>query len=449
MAFLWASTSAAAQEPKRSDLPELHAVHVNEVEIGCTDCHSIPDEPAMGMELSFTVRPGHDQCSICHDTEFEEGEFVKLCLTCHVDDSFDMGQFPSRNSSLGVFSHEKHVDPLGRVSASSGLRQDCVFCHNVEAEMNNPGLPAHKQCVACHSGSNGVTPLISRGGGEACQGCHQLSKIDHTIRFRGESEMAGMLPPWLKPASLSTVPAAPPHHEAYGGQGSGHLGERWADVKRFPHGAHVKERNGAGINCIYCHESLTVPGGEGRPAGYPGMDDCAVCHQSASRVGKENHIDRCEVCHLDIDEGTVPGHHGKLTRITHNVGFNLNHADAAREGGNYCQYCHDLQRLSGNVCADCHQVLQPDSHVAARFSETTHGRLASMDRENCTVCHESDFCIRCHNVPPRSHNPLPLYAAGLHRDQAVLNLRSCFACHTFEENCVDCHERSLRLPGLG
>ncbi len=187
-----------AQEASRASLPEFHEVHVNTIEIECTDCHALPDDPAPGMELSFTVRPGHDQCNICHEDEFDEGEFIALCLTCHTNDFFELGNFPSGNDSIGDFSHERHVDPRGRVDRVSGQRLDCVFCHQVAGD-GGAGLPSHPQYKDCHAGSGAAPPVISPDDNQACLGCHALARIDYTIKHRpGEMEAAGMLPAWLK-----------------------------------------------------------------------------------------------------------------------------------------------------------------------------------------------------------------------------------------------------------
>lgn len=429
----------AAQEASRSLLPQVHDVHVNIIELQCTDCHAISDDPAPGMELSFSVRPGHDQCTICHDDIFDAGEFVSLCLTCHSNDLFDLGTFPSGNLSIGDFSHEEHVDPRGRVDRNTGQRQDCVFCHEVEEGGESLGLPAHPQCKECHSGSGGAAPVISPDNNQACRGCHSLERIDHTIKHRGGAEYgAGMLPEWLK-ASLSAAPAA-------AAEESDPRGETWSDVVKFPHGKHIQEKTGEAINCMVCHQGVLNRTGVGAPTSLPTMADCAVCHRSSTRVGAEATIGNCEVCHTVINEATVPGHKGHLPRIAHNPSFYVNHQAQAREAGGYCTYCHDLNYVEGNGCAECHASLQPKNHLAARFAETTHGRLAAMDREPCAVCHQSDFCIRCHNIPPRSHAPLPIFASGGHRLLAALNLRSCFACHTFEADCLECHEPELRLP---
>ncbi len=428
-----------AQEASRASLPEFHEVHVNTIEIECTDCHALPDDPAPGMELSFTVRPGHDQCNICHEDEFDEGEFIALCLTCHTNDFFELGNFPSGNDSIGDFSHERHVDPRGRVDRVSGQRLDCVFCHQVAGD-GGAGLPSHPQCKDCHAGSGAAPPVISPDDNQACLGCHALARIDYTIKHRpGEMEAAGMLPAWLK-AKLLAAPAAAEDHEDP-------RGPTWSDVVKFPHDKHVQERTGEAINCMVCHQGVLTRAGVTDSVTYPGMNECAVCHNQATRVGSENTMDECKICHTVIDEATVPGHKGHLTSIAHTPSFFVNHQAQAREEEGYCTYCHGLDLAAPNGCDECHSVLQPKNHRAARFSETTHGRLAAMDRENCAVCHQSDFCIRCHSIPPRSHAPLPIFASGGHRLLAAINLRSCFACHTFEDACLECHEPELRTPG--
>ena len=186
---------AQQNEASRADLPDMHSVHVTDFELECTDCHAIADDPAPADRLTFSVRPLHEACEICHEDVFDEGEFVSFCLTCHIDDSFDLGDFPSGNLSIAVFDHQKHLDPEGRVSANTGQRQDCLFCHPMQADSQSGVLPRHPQCIACHAGSNTVHPNIDEDG-EGCIGCHSLEKIDHSIKNKGAGEMAegGRLP---------------------------------------------------------------------------------------------------------------------------------------------------------------------------------------------------------------------------------------------------------------
>ena len=94
-------------------------------------------------------------------------------------------------------------------------------------------------------------------------------------------------------------------------------------------------------------------------------------------------------------------------------------------------------------CVGCHEVMMPVTHTA-RWKDDVHGKYAALDRKDCAVCHLTDFCSRCHNETPRSHLPLPQFKAGGHAKLAMMNLRSCFTCHTFENTCAECHGRGLK-----
>jgi len=87
--------------------------------------------------------------------------------------------------------------------------------------------------------------------------------------------------------------------------------------------------------------------------------------------------------------------------------------------------------------------MKPVSHTV-RWKDDIHGQYTAIDRASCAVCHAADYCVRCHNELPRSHQPLPLFKAGGHARLAMLNQRACMTCHTFQNTCAECHAR--RLP---
>jgi hypothetical protein len=133
--------------------------------------------------------------------------------------------------------------------------------------------------------------------------------------------------------------------------------------------------------------------------------------------------------------------------IAHTEAFRRHHEEAARANDNQCRFCHvETVNAQQDNCSGCHSAMRPRSHMVVRFNETTHGRLAAMDRKDCVTCHTSDYCNRCHNIPPRSHFPLATFRQGLHRNLAMLNLRSCFVCHTFENTCIECHQQASMVP---
>ena len=134
---------------------------------------------------------------------------------------------------------------------------------------------------------------------------------------------------------------------------------------------------------------------------------------------------------------------GTVAPDDHDLAFRRNHALAARNAGARCAACH--QGLSGSrrdSCAECHATMRPRDHTIT-WRETDHGREAAALRTRCAQCHQADFCEACHSIPPRSHIPLVIWGQE-HGISARFNLRSCYACHTFESSCIQCHQRGLR-----
>ncbi len=188
---------------------------------------------------------------------------------------------------------------------------------------------------------------------------------------------------------------------------------RSADVK-FSHRRHVTE---AALDCNACHgdvsqqdavplEPLVV------------KRDCMECHE---RYGKRN---ECRECHEAVDRDHHP--------ITHDASWLRDHGMTVRFGSDKsvdrCTLCHE----EATSCQACHQREMPRNHDNA-FRLRDHGVLASMDRQRCATCHQSDSCTKCHQeTRPRSHR------GGF---GAPAN-RHCTNCHfpASAEGCTVCHE---------
>jgi hypothetical protein len=82
--------------------------------------------------------------------------------------------------------------------------------------------------------------------------------------------------------------------------------------------------------------------------------------------------------------------------------------------------------------------MEPRSHTVT-WREYDHGPEAAARSDGCAICHGGDFCIACHQVAPRSHQPLGEFSGPGHAPQAKLNPRSCITCHRPEMFCVNCH----------
>jgi hypothetical protein len=218
----------------------------------------------------------------------------------------------------------------------------------------------------------------------------------------------------------------------------------------FSHLTHERDRLGREIGCPTCHESI----GTARTLAKidrPALARCASCHDDAGRAPPEVKMARCEACHLSKRGTFVPRTHlprGALPE-DHTIAFRRDHADEAKRTSARCPSCH--LGLSGGVrdsCAECHALTRPRDHTIT-WREEDHGPEAVADRSRCSTCHASDSCEACHRLPPRSHSPMAQWVNPRgsgpegHAAAARLGQRACFACHTFESSCTQCHGRSV------
>jgi len=93
-------------------------------------------------------------------------------------------------------------------------------------------------------------------------------------------------------------------------------------------------------------------------------------------------------------------------------------------------------------------VMKPVSHTA-RWKDDIHGKYAALERTTCATCHTADYCSRCHNELPRSHVPLSIFKGGGHAGPAMLDMRACLTCHTFQNTCAECHTNGLSPAARG
>ncbi len=440
----------------QSGAEAFHAFHVDDFGIDCVDCHITPDDPAPGYELTFSEQPYHPVCEDCHEEAFESTEISgPICFTCHINTDFEVAPFPSGPSSLVSFSHVKHVDPQGRVSSATGIRQDCVFCHQSQTDQTVPALGGHNICGSCHAAATPTQPVLSADESGACLGCHILSKIDRYMaekraRSDGTYSAVHLQQPAIQLVSAHTQPQriaarVSPHAPASPRKRSARDPAYW-DIVPFDHGRHVQTRDGAAIDCATCHQPILDSTETGGALQLPTMDQCTACHENATWVRPAYLAKNCQVCHQTLGPGQRPLAQTSISpSLVHNESFRRRHAEAARAPNNKCRSCHvNTANAEQDGCSDCHSTMRPRNHASGRFWEQSHGRLAAMDRKQCVNCHTSDSCNRCHNIPPRSHFPLASFRSGGHRNLAAINMRSCFTCHTFERTCMDCHERNLR-----
>ncbi|MCG8416912.1 MAG: hypothetical protein MJE77_03075 [Proteobacteria bacterium] len=373
--------------------------------LACTDCH--PREAVLKGQYA---RPGlnqHAPCDDCHKNEFYKPP-GKFCRNCHTvvdaknQGNTDLQRYPERGFRRVLaarFSHRLHLDE-SRMESEVGFHVDCADCHNRDGKSRDPRLPGHKQCARCHAEKSAARDKLDMGD---CQSCHPRRDID---LVRGRIFITGDL--------------------------------------IFTHASHEADAEGKQISCEVCHSDIPASR-SAADASVPAMQRCAVCHEDAAKSPDRVRIGRCEVCHKTITSGVAPMNHLVRRGLPedHTLEFRRNHGEQAADPNANCAFCHDgLGKSNRDSCFQCHNVMKPRDHNLG-WRDDSHGREAAAERDRCTVCHTADYCTACHSVPPRSHQPYVEFRLGGHAEVARFDLRSCFACHTFESTCSDCH-RGLR-----
>jgi Cytochrome c7 and related cytochrome c len=397
----------------------IHAFHAEKLQgLECSLCHTAAKEGSVELK-----RPGHDQCKACHADDFDKDIKQIVCAQCHSafppSGASDLVPFPRYKSTRAIlfqFSHRQHVDQKARVNPTTGFRADCTFCHKFDEKGIFATFPGHTQCAACHANAGMKPKLDASLDAEGCRGCHTPEEIENP----GFTEQRRMV------AQVA-------------------VSGKYVDIK-FSHIAHFKVKQQFGINCTTCHYSIPRSSSLA-DLSLPRMLDCVECHDTSKSMPAEFRMSNCTTCHADTVQGMrAPASHARNVKPAfHTESFRIHHNEEASAPDAKCFVCH--QNVTPSVeaktqCASCHIVMKPASHTA-RWKDDIHGKYAALERRNCATCHSVDYCSRCHNELPRSHVPLPIFKGGGHAGPAMLDIRACLTCHTFQNTCAQCHARGL------
>lgn len=396
----------------------IHAFHADKLGgLECSLCHTPVKDGSVTLK-----RPGHDQCMACHADDFTNVQQM-MCQQCHSnfppDGATDLLPFPRYKSSRAIlfqFSHHLHVDAKARINPATGFRADCTFCHKFDAQGVFASFPSHEQCAACHSKPGMKPSLTAALDADGCRGCHTPEEIENP----GFTETRRM----IAPVAVSG---------------------KYVDIK-FSHIAHFKEKEQFGIQCTTCHYAIPRSTSLANLS-LPRMLDCVECHDTSKAIPAEFRMTNCTTCHADTVKGlNAPASHVRNVKPAfHTESFRMHHTEEASSPDAKCYVCHQnvsASKQGKDQCSACHLVMKPASHTT-RWKDDIHGKYAALDRTECSTCHTADYCSRCHNELPRSHQPLPIFAGGGHAGPAMLDMRGCLTCHTFQNTCSECHTRGL------
>ncbi|HUS69090.1 MAG TPA: hypothetical protein VMZ28_31350 [Kofleriaceae bacterium] len=396
-------------QPAAVDTETGRFPHARHAKVACVECH-----PASEVLAGRPARPGTEDHAPCDRGECHQAEFMarpgRLCRVCHAQADPTVGAkvevvpYPpatGRRALAAEFSHERHLD-FGRMEERVGFHVACSDCH-LPPGGSDLHTPDHAVCGRCHAPEARLTgaPVMID-----CARCHRE-------RERQPSRLRAFI-----------------------------VGDL-----RFDHAAHQQDRAGRKIGCPVCHTASSTATATGdHPA--PSMPACVACHDDDTRTPADRRMRVCETCHLEKQAsfGSIAprSHLPALERPEdHTRAFRRDHAADAASNPKRCARCHTFMSGSArDTCDDCHRVMRPQDHTVT-WREFDHGSAAATRTDNCSTCHQADFCVSCHRVRPRSHFPIEEFAdGGGHGFFARENMRACVTCHVPDVECsrAGCHD---------
>ncbi|MBE0504929.1 MAG: cytochrome C [Desulfuromonadales bacterium] len=147
--------------------------------------------------------------------------------------------------------------------------------------------------------------------------------------------------------------------------------------------------------------------------------DCAACHEQ----------DYCLDCHK-AGRADEMGNLGNTMTNVHRSEFSVSHPIAARTNQQLCNKCHESK-----FCVECHDDfnradLALDSHRKGFINGSFGGAHAGYSEQECQDCHRT----------PQGLTVLPSHQwSNSHAREARKSLATCQACHPDGDVCLKCH----------
>jgi hypothetical protein len=145
-----------------------HALHVEDVGLACTDCHTGVEE---SQSLAERLFPEKSVCGDCHDVDD-----MDACGTCHVDADDPTG-YAGTAATVDLFNHQAHLDTMACEDCHGGApeyasapeKTECRTCHATVADFQD--------CQLCHSQGRDKVPESHEGLWESWHGMSAGSDV--------------------------------------------------------------------------------------------------------------------------------------------------------------------------------------------------------------------------------------------------------------------------------
>jgi nitrate/TMAO reductase-like tetraheme cytochrome c subunit len=431
----------------------------------CGICHQFPIKTKTGFDHSFVQQRGiacqechadvihgagavpRDRCLLCHseperlqrydDTAFIHENHVtnqKIeCSQCHNAVQHYMPKernyLASAQSDVCAKCHEDQHDQVGRLYAGQGA-------DHVPGEPS-PMAKADVTCEACHRayisaagvlGAPGAAAAHAGGGG--CMLCHGEASGANLARWRAEfGEPVVQLNAALRRARglVGAVPASQTNRLT-----------AWLLVDRAV-------KNGQFVQDAY---GLHNPEYARRILGTSALE----ANRALGLVGLSYRVPQVTWAAAAVSSSCTMCHTQPPTQTFSVYGVAFDHGLHVNQSGAQCNYCHQgglpdqpghgRLALQPENCRACHatRLTRANSPHPSNWVQV-HGPQVATQRQTCNVCHDSNFCARCHGLSM----PHPSNWVTIHPQTALQHRELCKQCHQ-DSFCLSCHGTPMPHP---
>jgi LSD1 subclass zinc finger protein len=263
----------------------------------CNTCHKVPTDNWKKVRDFPDVAdyPGHDACVGCHRPQFFKGAKPVICSICHSKVSpRDDVRFAFRNPAaprqfLIEFPHDKHQDVIARlrrprpvtqtVSLRAGAQSSSIAAETTQA--NSLRSWAHSTFVATPTSETNSSRynILSPRSAVVESKHYNNCEICHGPRTAAPPAPASGWPDAFVP-DAATFKAAPTSHASC-------------------FNCHWKSQQPTNENCAGCHKLSDKPSQLYSAADVPKRFSLKFRH------AREQHVQECTTCHINITKATT------------------------------------------------------------------------------------------------------------------------------------------------
>ena len=158
-------------------------------------------------------------------------------------------------------------------------------------------------------------------------------------------------------------------------------------------------------------------------------------------------MSNCQSCHTDHESGPAPASHTQYIKPDfHTESFRQHHSAEASAPGAKCFVCHANVSPRQERCSSASRATRSCSRsrtLAAGETTPTESTPPSTAKAAPPATSPISAAAATTNYRAAT-SPCRSSKMEAMRRLAMIDKRSCFACHTYQDTCAECHARRMR-----